>query len=146
MQSRRLRSPGPNCITTPFARIQTVKPMALKRRNKQICVPAVLLALGCMFAGVNSSSVAFAQAANGATGPCDQIPALYQLANYTVKQITAEPMVKFVTDSSVLDQSLRAAIADQVSGAPGLWVNQRFDVVGVSFLESKFNEELELRT
>ncbi|HEY2964561.1 MAG TPA: hypothetical protein VGJ37_19240, partial [Pyrinomonadaceae bacterium] len=92
---------------------------------------------------MSNRSVALSQTSNGATGQCDQIPVLYQLANFTVKHITAEPMVKFVTDSRVLDQSLAAALA---SPGSGLSVNQRFDVVGVSFLESKLNEELELRT
>src|SRR5262249_34872161 len=91
-------------------------------------------------------SVAFSQTPADATGKCDQVPALYQLANYTVKHITAAPMVKFVTNSTVLDAALAAAIASQSPNSPDLKVGQRFDTAGVSFLESRFNEELELRT
>lgn len=120
--------------------------MSLKRRNRQACVPIVLLTLACLIASVSNRSVAFSQTATDATGKCDQIPVLYQLANYTVKHITAEPMVKFVTNSSVLDASLAAALASQSPNSPDLKEGQRFDTAGVSFLESRLNEQLELRT
>ena len=119
--------------------------MSLKRRNRQACVPIVLLTLACLIAGVSHRSVALSQTPSGATGKCDQIPVLYQLANYTVKHITAEPMVKFVTDSSLLDAALAAALANQSPNSPDLQVGRRFDTAGVSFLESRLNEELELR-
>jgi len=119
--------------------------MSLNRRNSRICVPVWLLALGCLLAGVSNGSVAYSQTPDGETGRCDQIPALYQLANYTVKQITAEPMVKFIGASAVIDDALAAAIAKQVPGSKGLSVGQRFDTAGVSFLEDALNNELELR-
>lgn len=117
--------------------------MLLERRNRRTCVYLVLLTLGCFIAGVSSRSSVRAQTS---TGKCDQIPVLYQLANYTVAHITARPMIKFIPESAVLDDALAAALARQANGGPGLSVGQKFDTVGVSFLESKLNEELELRT
>lgn len=111
-------------------------------------MPVWLLALSCLLVGVSNRSVAYSQTTSGQTGRCDQIPVLYQLANYTVKEITAEPMVKFISASAVIDAALAAAIANQVPGSPGstgLRVGQRFDVVGVSRLESELNNELERR-
>src|SRR5262249_39011012 len=68
-------------------------------------------------------------------------------ANYTVRHITADPMVKFIPESAVLNDALAAALSSQAATtSPVLIVGQRFDVVGVSFLESRLNEQLELRT
>ncbi len=78
-------------------------------------------------------------------GKCVQPPGLYQLANYTVKDISVEPLVKFVPVGPELKQALTAAIANQTPGRPGLWVNEKFDVIGVSFLEDELNQELRVR-
>src|SRR6185369_12249347 len=104
--------------------------ISLNRRNSRICVPVWLLALGCLLAGVSNRSVAYSQTPDGATGRCDQTPALYQLANYTVKQITAEPIVKFIFAGAVIDDALAAAIAKQGPNSKGLRVGERFDTAG----------------
>jgi hypothetical protein len=85
---------------------------------------------------------ALAQTPTEPTGQCTQAPILYQLANYTVKNITVKPLLRFIPTGTNLQQALAAAIA----AGSGLQVNQRFDTAGVSFLENALNQELERRT
>jgi hypothetical protein len=85
---------------------------------------------------------ALAQTPTEPTGQCTQAPVLYQLANYTVKNITVKPLLRFIPTGTNLQQALAAAIA----AGSGLQVNQRFDTAGVSFLENALNQELERRT
>ncbi len=77
-------------------------------------------------------------------GQCTQTPVLYQLANYTVKEISIRPLVRFIPVGGSLKDALSAAIAGQGANS-GLRVGQRFDTAGVSFLENALNMELESR-
>jgi hypothetical protein len=78
------------------------------------------------------------------SGQCTQTPVLYQLANYTVKEISIRPLLRFIPTGGSLQDALSAAIAGQGASA-GLRVGQRFDTAGVSFLENALNMELESR-
>jgi hypothetical protein len=114
--------------------------MPFTRRTRQFSVPAILLAL--VFLGAGASSNAHAQAASNANGKCEQVPVLYQLAHYTVEHVTVEPMVSFIPSGPVLDQSLAAAIANEMPGSGGVWTSHPFDTVWVSLLEAALNSQL----
>ena len=112
--------------------------MPAKRRKRQSSVPA-LLALVCLIASASSSR---AQTATTPSGKCEQIPVLYQLAHYTVEHVTVEPMVNFIPNGPVLDQSLAAAIAIEMPASNGVWTSRAFDTVWVSRLEAELNAQL----
>lgn len=116
--------------------------MPYRRRKRQFSVPATLLALVCLIAGASSGSHARAQTAASANGKCEQIPVLYQLAHYTVEHVTVEPMVRFIPNGAVLDQSLGAAIAIEMPGSNGVWASREFDTVWVSQVEAELNAQL----
>ncbi len=97
----------------------------------------ILLAWFCLFVGGYSRV-----AAQEPAGQCTQEPVLYQLANYTVKNITVKPLLRFLPTGSNLDDALAAAIA----GQSDLRVNGKFDTAGVSFLENALSQELERRS
>jgi hypothetical protein len=101
-----------------------------------------LFLLGWFF--VMGGGRAVAQAPIEPDGQCVQVPVLYQLANYTVKNITIKPLLRFIPAGSNLSDALAAAIS--IQPASGLRVNQRFDTVEVSRLEADLNEELRRRT
>ena len=105
------------------------------------------LLLWCFFlvAGMGSQGGALAQASVESNRQCTQIPVLYQLANYTVKNITVQPLLRFIPGGSNLEDALSAVISSQPT-ASGLRANARFDTAGVSFLEAALNDELERRT
>jgi hypothetical protein len=54
-------------------------------------------------------------------------------------------MVRFIPGGSLLQQSLTAAIAKQFPGSNGQWSERKYDTATFSFLESQFNQELEVR-
>jgi hypothetical protein len=110
--------------------------MPAKRRKRQFSVPAILLALVCL------SAVASTARAQTPSGKCDQIPVLYQLAHYNVEHVTVEPMVSFIPSGPVLNQSLAAAIANEMPGSNGVWTTRAFDTVWVSLLEAELNAQL----
>src|ERR1051326_5517382 len=112
--------------------------MPAKRRKRQSSVPA-LLALVCLIASASSSR---AQTATTPSGKCEQIPVLYQLAHYTVEHVTVEPMVNFIPNGPVLDQSLAAAIAIEWPAPNGVWTSRAFDTVWVSRLKAELNAQL----
>lgn len=97
-----------------------------------------------LVAGVDNRGLAVAQAPIEPAGQCVQTPVLYQLANYTVKNINIKPLLRFIPAGSNLQSALSAAISKQAPSS-GLRVNTRFDTAGVSLLESLLNEELERR-
>ena len=95
-----------------------------------------IFVLVCLLvAGINGGVVA---------QECTQTPVLYQLANYTVKEISIRPLLRFIPTGGSLQDALSATLAEQGAGA-GLRVGQRFDTAGVSFLENALNMELESR-
>ena len=75
-------------------------------------------------------------------GQCTQTPVLYQLANYTVKNITTRPLLKFIPAGPNLQQALTTAIQSNA----GLQLNGKFNTEDVSRLEGRLNEELERLT
>lgn len=94
-----------------------------------------------LFLAVSSAQRVVAQAPIEPTGQCVQSPFLYQLANYTVKNITVKPLLRFIPSGANVQQALAAAIASQ----SGLRVNQRFDTAEVSFLENALSDQIERR-
>jgi|GEM_PF-3281917 len=114
--------------------------MPFIRRTRQFSVSAILLALA--FLSASASSSARAQTASNANGKCEQVPVLYQLAHYTVEHVTVEPMVSFIPSGPVLDQSLAAAIGNEMPGSGGVWASRPFDTVWVSLLEAELNAQL----
>src|ERR1051326_6369663 len=106
--------------------------MRLKRRTTQSCVRIILLTLACV--GASSGARALAQTP---AGQCEQTPVLYQLAHYTVEHVTVKPMVNFIPNGPVLDQSLAAAIAIEMPASNGVWTSRAFDTVWASRLDRK---------
>lgn len=118
--------------------------MPSKWRNRQACLSTVLLTLGCLITSLSSSSRALAQTP-ASPGKCEQPPILYAIAKYKVEHVTVKPMVKFVSDASVLDDALAAAIAINAPGSNGVWTSREFDTHWPSLLESDLNDQLERR-
>ncbi|HJT68381.1 MAG TPA: hypothetical protein VJ749_18130 [Pyrinomonadaceae bacterium] len=114
--------------------------MPFKRRKRRSCIPIILLTLACLAA--SSGARALAQTAAEPSGKCGQAPVLYQLAHYTVEHVTVEPMVSFIPGGPVLDQALKAAIANEMPGSGGAWTSRAFDTVWVSQLEAELNAQL----
>lgn len=116
--------------------------------SRKTLLDLLSIPLTCLFlvAVVDSSARVTAQTPIEPKGRCVQAPVLYQLANYTVKNITIQPLLKFIPGGSGLQQALSAAITKQAPGSTGLRVNEKFDTAGVSFLEDGLNQALERRT
>lgn len=114
--------------------------MSTSRRRKLLAALFMPLTL-FIVAGMDRGVVA--QTATDTKGECTQIPLLYQLANYKVKNITIKPLFKFLPGGGQLQRALAAAIAKQPGNPTG---EPRFDTVEVSRLEADLNHELFLLT
>lgn len=103
-------------------------------------VPSILLIgmLGCLH--VTSTPI---RAQNSTTHdtPCQGSDPFIAGQGFTVKEIRIRPILKFMPSPS-LQEALKASIAKQSPGDPGLTIGGPFTSTGVTFLESALGQEL----
>ena len=111
--------------------------------NKNKLTGLLLLAWFLLALGIDNRGRVVAQD-QAVPGECTQLPELYQRAGYTVKNISAKPLFRFLPSGSNLQQALSVAMTQLRSSS--LQVNQPFRTETVSFLEDGLSQELERRT